>query len=140
MSQVNDCGPMYLVVGDGGNCEGIYKDFVDAPRADFCATPEQHTHKLFPPTYQPQVCYSWQQGQYCPQQQPDWSAYREPSFGFGTLELLSPTTAKWTWRKNQWPDWQVADEVTITRGDNQQLCAGQGQGAAGQHGGVRPTI
>lgn len=76
-----------------------------------------------------QACFSWQEGQFCPQQQPDWSAYREPSFGFGTLELLSPTTAKWTWRKNQWPGWEVGDDVIIIRGGKQKVVAEQGVSA-----------
>jgi hypothetical protein len=47
---------MYLTVGDGGNIEGIYKDYIDGPSPDFCSTPEQHTAQIFPPPYQPQVC------------------------------------------------------------------------------------
>lgn len=47
---------MYLTVGDGGNIEGIYKDYIDGPAPDFCATPEKHTAQIFPPPYQPQVC------------------------------------------------------------------------------------
>jgi hypothetical protein len=121
---------MYLTVGDGGNIEGIYKDYVDGP-ADapppYCKSPENFTQKLFPPRYQPQACYSWQDGAFCPKQQPEWSAYREPSFGYGTLELLSPTKAKWTWRKNQWPAWEVGDDVGIIRG-GPEGCMGQGAG------------
>jgi len=120
---VNDCGPMYLTVGDGGNIEGIYMDYVDlAPggQPEFCKDPQAFADRLFPKKYQPQACITYQDGNFCVQQQPEWSAYREPSFGFGTLELLSPTTAKFTWRKNQWPGWQVGDEVTITRGGAQR--------------------
>jgi hypothetical protein len=119
---------MYLTVGDGGNIEGIYQDYVDGPAEappPYCESPENFTQKLFPPRYQPQACYSWQDGAFCPQQQPNWSAYREPSFGYGTLELLSPTKAKWTWRKNQWPAWEVGDDVVIIRGGNES-CTGQG--------------
>jgi flagellar motor protein MotB len=114
---------MYLTVGDGGNIEGIYKDYVDdlplvnaAGNATFCAEPERFASKLFSPKYQPQACFSWQDGRFCPPQQPEWSAYREPSFGYGTLDIVSPTTAKWRWFKNQWPAWRVGDEVTIMRG------------------------
>lgn len=116
---------MYLTVGDGGNVEGMNTEFVDGgakgPPA-FCKDPQANSNKLFPPRYQPQACFSCQDGKFCPTQQPEWSAYREPSFGFGTLELQSATQAKWTWRKNQWPSWQVADEVVIYRTPNKSDC------------------
>jgi hypothetical protein len=123
--QVDDCGPVYLTVGDGGNIEGIYKAWVDspAPVPAFCANPTANQAKLFP-WYQPQVCYSYQDGNFCPTEQPAWSAYREPSFGYGTLELLSAKKAKWTWRKNEWPSWKIVDEVTITRTSHRPRCHG----------------
>lgn len=116
---------MYVVIGDAGNNEGLYKDMIDAPPGSqpaplYCKNPEKHAHNIFPKSYQPQACFSYQDGHFCAQQQPEWSAYREPSFGFGTLEILSPTRAKWTWRKNQWPQWKLGDEVSITRGQPRQ--------------------
>lgn len=126
---------MYLTVGDGGNLEGIYKDFVDGP-ADapppYCEDPLAFAHKLFPRKYQPQACFSYQDGKFCPRVQPEWSAYREPSFGYGSLELLTPTEAKWTWRKNQDHAWQAADEVLISRGAaaGSQGCGGRRQGSS----------
>ena len=32
---------------------------------------------------------------YCYKEQPEWSAYREPSFGHGTLDVINSTTALW---------------------------------------------
>lgn len=129
-AQVDECGPVYLTVGDGGNVEGLYQDYVDNTRngtaAVYCQDPAAYSTTIFPPYYQPQQCFTYQGGSFCPTQQPAWSAYREASFGFGTLELLSPTTARWTWRKNQLPAaWSVGDEVTLTRrGDSAKVCAG----------------
>lgn len=37
---------------------------------------------------------------YCQSSQPEWSAFREPSFGHGTLDI-SPNSATWTWHRNQ---------------------------------------
>lgn len=34
-------------------------------------------------------------GGYCYAEQPAWSAYREPSFGHGTLDIVNSTTALW---------------------------------------------
>lgn len=94
----------------------MYKDFIDTikPQPAYCSKPQ--SGKQFP-SYQPQQCLSYQNGQYCYKQQPEWSAYREPSFGHGTLELLNATHATWTWTKNQWPAFNVADKVTIVRQD-----------------------
>ena len=33
---------------------------------------------------------------YCYNEQPAWSAYREPSFGHGTLDIINATTALWS--------------------------------------------
>lgn len=124
--QVDDCGPMYLTVGDGGNLEGIYKDFVDGP-ADtpppYCDDPLAFAHKLFPRKYQPQACFSYQDGKFCPRVQPEWSAYREPSFGYGSLELLSSTEAKWVWRKNQDHAWQVRGGGSGAVGSGHSVCS-----------------
>ena len=92
------------------------------PPPAFCKDPKANAKKIFPPRYQPQACFSYQDGKFCPTQQPDWSAYRERSVGFGTLELQSATQAKWTWRKNEWPAWQIADAVTIYRTPNKSGC------------------
>lgn len=43
------------------------------------------------------------------------SAYREPSFGHGMLELQNATHATWTWNRNQDGAQQVADQVTLAR-------------------------
>jgi hypothetical protein len=34
---------------------------------------------------------------FCYTTQVDWSAYREPSFGYGILTFESATAATWTW-------------------------------------------
>lgn len=121
--KVDECGPVHITVGDGGNIEGLYKEFIDEiqPKPDFCSTPQ--VCRQFP-MYQPQCCLSFQDGQYCPSKQSAWSAYREPSFGHGMLELLNATHAKWTWNKVQWPAWRVADQVMIIRGGQKKCGAG----------------
>ena len=43
--------------------------------------------------------------------QPEWSAYREASFGSGTLDLLNATHALWRWHRNQDSQAVVSDEV-----------------------------
>lgn len=116
VTQVDECGPVHITVGDAGNLEGIDKTFIDQqPQPAYCS----NATGLFcqqQPYSQPQCCLSYQGGNFCYDEQPAWSAYREPSFGHGTLELLNTTHARWTWNKVQWPAWKVADDVMIIRG------------------------
>ena len=68
------CGIPYIVIGDGGNREGLAGDYVD-------------------PT-------------------PAWSAFREASYGHGTIDVLNTTHALFQWRRNQ-DDGAVADAAWI---------------------------
>lgn len=47
--------------------------------------------------------------------QPEWSALREASFGYGTLELQDARSAVWRWHRNQDDAATVSDEVTLVR-------------------------
>ena len=60
--ELDPCGPVHLVVGDGGNYEGPYGGGWRVP-------------------------------------QPEWSAFREGSFGAGRLVLENATDATWTWHR-----------------------------------------
>ncbi|KAK9915993.1 hypothetical protein WJX75_007091 [Coccomyxa subellipsoidea] len=71
----HDCGPVYIVIGDGGNREGL-ADTYDDP-------------------------------------QPEYSAYREASYGHGMLELKNATHALWQWHRNQDALPVVSDEVWV---------------------------
>ena len=46
--------------------------------------------------------------------QPEWSAFREASYGSGTLDLLNTTHALWRWHRNQDSQAIVSDEVCST--------------------------
>ena len=43
--------------------------------------------------------------------QPEWSAYREASFGHGLLTVVNQTAMHWTWRRNLGEEAAVNDEV-----------------------------
>jgi hypothetical protein len=52
------------------------------------------------PNYQPQKCLTYQDDlpgpyHYCPFEMPKWQAYRDTSFGSGTLTFHNSTTATW---------------------------------------------
>ncbi|WIA11592.1 hypothetical protein OEZ85_011697 [Tetradesmus obliquus] len=130
---MDTCGPVHITIGDGGNSEGMNKEFIDTMKRqpDFCDHPEDG--KQFPRD-QPERCLSWQKGHYCFKEQPDWSAYREPSFGHGTLDLLNKTHATWSWTKNQGGAFNVADLVTIVRGSGGKACSAPPAAAAAASG------
>jgi hypothetical protein len=45
---------------------------------------------------------------------PDWSLFREASFGHAELEVVNATHAHWTWHRNDDDEAVVADEFWIT--------------------------
>ena len=129
----NPCGPVYVVVGDGGNIEGPYRNFADdfvpgtstsfctqAWAANFASNPAYITSPTYQLTAQPNTCgaQSWQSANgatnglgfianplggaqyWCQSSQPQWSAYRDPSFGFAGLTFLSDTQATLKWYRN----------------------------------------
>lgn len=47
--------------------------------------------------------------------QPSYSAFREPSFGHGTLDLIDGARAEWRWHRNQDDGPESADSVSVVR-------------------------
>lgn len=83
---LDSCGPVYIAVGDGGNREKMAVDHVDDPGN----CPEPSTT---PDAFMGGFCaYNFTSGpatgKFCWDQQPDYSAYRESSFGHGILEVI----------------------------------------------------
>ena len=93
---VDECAPVHLVLGDGGNIEQLAADFADMP--GHCPKPS-----LVGPPYQPVACpeFLYYDGAYCESTQPYWSAFREPSFGHSTIEFINATHALFEWKRNQ---------------------------------------
>ena len=75
--RLNDKGPMYVNIGDGGNREGLSNDYLK-PTAE-------------------------------------WSAFREPSYGMGILNVLNSTHAVWEWHRNQDGVMAVGDSIDVIR-------------------------
>ncbi|PRW05763.1 Purple acid phosphatase 18 [Chlorella sorokiniana] len=75
--------------------------------------------------------------------QPKYSAYREPSFGHGTLDLLDATHAEWRWHRNQDDGPESADFVSVVRDPDckslraERLAAWRANQAAAGSGGVQ---
>lgn len=79
---LDDCGPMHIILGDGGNVEKLATQFVDSPGA--CDGAPKHGSS-FSPLVCPQMLYD---GKFCPPSQPAWSAMRwvwVGGFGMGGM-------------------------------------------------------
>ena len=111
------CGPVHITIGDGGNAERLYTTF-----ADGWGVPEAKRARACPSKRSGDECAAKAPGPYCYSEQPPWSAFREPSFGHGTLAFESAEKATWRWHRNQDGERVVSDEFAILRGA--ATCAG----------------
>ncbi|KAL4437039.1 hypothetical protein ABPG75_004178 [Micractinium tetrahymenae] len=107
---VDECGPVHLIVGDGGNLEGMAATFIDEKPPEYC----QNT------TLYPNMFVANPDGK-CP--------------GLAST-LHNATHALWEWHKNQVEDSEVSDSVTLVRGNDSQACtdARAATGAAASSG------
>ncbi|CAO2189006.1 unnamed protein product [Urochloa humidicola] len=111
---LNPCGPVYITIGDGGNIEKIDIDYADDPGK--CPSPGDN-HPEFGGVCHLNFTSGPAKGKFCWDRQPEWSAYRESSFGHGILEVVNSTYALWTWHRNQdtYGENSVGDEIYIVR-------------------------
>ncbi|KAH9650205.1 Purple acid phosphatase [Citrus sinensis] len=113
------CGPVYITVGDGGNIEQVDVDHADDPGK--CPSAGENLPEFGG------VCHlnftsGPAKGKFCWSKQPEWSAYRESSFGHGILEVVNSTYALWTWHRNQdnYKEDSRGDHIYIVR--QPELC------------------
>ena len=114
------CGPVHVTVGDGGNSERLYTTFADGWGIPASDTAKKA--KACPSRKTGDECAADAPGPYCYSEQPPWSAFREPSFGHGTLVIESPLKATWRWHRNQDGERVVSDEFEVLRGG--ETCKG----------------
>ncbi|KAK1592818.1 hypothetical protein Q3G72_030872 [Acer saccharum] len=117
---LDPCGPVYITVGDGGNIEEVDVDHADNPGK--CPTAEDNIPEFGG------VCHlnfssGPAKGNFCWSKQPEWSAFRESSFGHGILEVVNSTSALWTWHRNQdiYKEESSGDQIYIVR--QPELCS-----------------
>lgn len=81
---LDSCGPVYITIGDGGNIEKVEVDHADEPGK----CPSEGDNK---PEFGGVCHFNFSSGpakaKFCWDRQPEWSAYRESSFGHGILEV-----------------------------------------------------
>ncbi|KAG9445704.1 hypothetical protein H6P81_011832 [Aristolochia fimbriata] len=114
---LDPCGPVYITIGDGGNREKMAVAHADEP--GHCPDPS-----TTPDEYMGGFCaYNFTTGpaagQFCWDRQPEYSAFRESSFGHGILEVKNETHALWTWHRNQDLYNSVGDQIYIVRQANE---------------------
>ncbi|XP_043705957.1 purple acid phosphatase 23 isoform X2 [Telopea speciosissima] len=116
---LDPCGPVYITVGDGGNIEKVDLEHADDPGK--CPSSGDNIPEFGG------VCHlnfssGPAKGNFCWDKQPEWSAYRESSFGHGILEVVNSTYALWTWHRNQdIYNNSYGDQIYIVR--QPQLCS-----------------
>ncbi|XP_054805563.1 purple acid phosphatase 23 isoform X2 [Prosopis cineraria] len=111
---LDPCGPVYITVGDGGNIEKVDVDHADDPGK--CPSPGDNKPE-FGGVCHLNFSFGPAKGSFCWNKQPNWSAFRESSFGHGILEVLNSTYALWTWHRNQdtYGENAVGDQIFIVR-------------------------
>lgn len=84
---LDPCGPVYITVGDGGNREKMAINYADDPGQ--CPEPSTTPDKYMGGFCAINFTSGPAAGKFCWDQQPEYSAFRESSFGHGILEVLS---------------------------------------------------
>ncbi|KAJ4723018.1 Purple acid phosphatase [Melia azedarach] len=113
---LDPCGPVYITVGDGGNRQGL--DILHADEPGNCPEPSTTPDKYIGGFCTFNFTSGPATGNFCWNQQPEYSAYRESSFGHGILEVKNETHALWSWYRNQEFYEKAGDIVYIVREPN----------------------
>ncbi|KAI3915641.1 hypothetical protein MKX01_015466 [Papaver californicum] len=118
---LDPCGPVYINVGDGGNIEKVDVEHADDPGK--CPAPGDNIPE-FGGVCHLNISSGLGKGRFCWEKQPEWSAFRESSFGHGILEVVNATNALWTWHRNQdiYKEQSSGDQVYIVR-EPERCCA-----------------
>jgi hypothetical protein len=82
---LDPCGPVYITVGDGGNREKMAITHADEPGN--CPEPSTTPDNFMGGFCAFNFTSGPAAGKFCWDQQPDYSAFRESSFGHGILEV-----------------------------------------------------
>lgn len=82
---LDPCGPVHITIGDGGNREKMAITHADEPGN--CPKPSTTLDKFMGGFCAFNFTSGPASGKFCWDRQPDYSAYRESSFGHGILEV-----------------------------------------------------
>lgn len=110
---LDPCGPVHITVGDGGNREKMAVKHADEPGN--CPEPSTTPDSFMGGFCATNFTSGPASGNFCWDRQPEYSAYRESSFGHGILEVKNETHALWTWHRNQDIYNESGDQIFIVR-------------------------
>nr|GLL43795.1 purple acid phosphatase 15-like [Ipomoea trifida] len=110
---LDPCGPVYITIGDGGNREKMAISHADEPGN--CPEPSSTPDEFMGGFCAYNFTSGPAAGKFCWDRQPEYSAFRESSFGHGILEVKNETHALWTWHRNQDMYNEVGDQIYIVR-------------------------
>lgn len=110
---LDPCGPVHITVGDGGNREKMAVLHADEPGN--CPQPSSTPDSFMGGFCATNFTLGPAAGNFCWDCQPEFSAYRESSFGHGILEVKNETHALWTWHRNQDLYNETGDQIFIVR-------------------------
>ncbi|KAK8709468.1 hypothetical protein V6N13_060483 [Hibiscus sabdariffa] len=110
---LDPCGPVYFTVGSGGNENNLTLEHSDEPGN--CPVPCNTTDGFMGGFCGFNFTSGPAAGNFCWSEQPEYSAYREGSFGYGILEVKNQTHALWIWYRNQDLYSTGADVIYIVR-------------------------
>ncbi|KAI4345357.1 hypothetical protein L6164_012488 [Bauhinia variegata] len=110
---LDPCGPVHITVGDGGNREEMA--ITHADETGNCPEPSTTPDGFMGGSCAFNFTSGPAAGQFCWDRQPDYSAFRESSFGHGILEVKNETHALWTWHRNQDFYDSAGDQIYIVR-------------------------
>ncbi|XXG78603.1 hypothetical protein AAC387_Pa08g2511 [Persea americana] len=113
---LDPCGPVHIVVGDGGNREKMAVSHADDPGN--CPEPLDTMDPDMGGSCARNFSTGPAAGKFCWDEQPNYSAFRESSFGHGILEVVNETHALWTWHRNQDLYHSPGDQIYIVREPN----------------------
>ncbi|KAJ0818362.1 putative phosphoric monoester hydrolase [Helianthus annuus] len=110
---LDPCGPVHITVGDGGNQEQMAVKHADEPGN--CPKPSSTPDRFMGGFCAYNFTSGPAAGNFCWDRQPEYSAYRESSFGHGILEVKNETHALWSWHRNQDMYNVAGDQIYIVR-------------------------
>lgn len=110
---LDPCGPIHVTIGDGGNREKMAISHADEPGN--CPEPSTTPDEFIAGFCAYNFTSGPAAGKFCWEKQPEYSAYRESSFGHGILEVKNDTHALWTWHRNQDMYYEAGDQIYIVR-------------------------
>ncbi|KAJ8755353.1 hypothetical protein K2173_019151 [Erythroxylum novogranatense] len=105
---LDPCGPVYITIGTGGSKEGLATAHADDPSN--CPEPSSTSDESICGFYASNFTSGPAAGMFCWDRQPEYSAYRESSFGHGMLEVKNETHALWSFHRNQ-DDYDIAADI-----------------------------